>query len=118
MAKKRTTPETKAVTADRAARLYKLLRLLGAGPQKRANLTKRLRLDVRAFYRDLETLYAWGISVQLMNHRYVLEADVEDAISRLPFPDPRLTLGEVQQLAKGRSKAHRKLQRLIAQIVK
>ena len=118
MAKKLSTPETKAVTADRAARLYKLLRLVGASPQKRESLTKRLRLDVRAFYRDLETLHAWGIVVQLVNHRYVLEVDVDDAIARLPFPDPRLTLGEVQLLAKGRTQAHRKLQRLIAQIVK
>ena len=56
--------------------------------------------------------------MQLVNHRYVLEADADEAIALLPFPDPRLTLGEVQQLAKGRTKAHRKLQQLIAQIVK
>ena len=121
MAKKRSAasvPETQAVTADRAARLYKLLRLLAAGPQKRDTLTKRLRLDVRGFYRDLELLHKTGITVRLAAHRYSLEEDADDAIARLPFPDPRLTLGEVQQLAKGKSKAHRKVQGLIAQVVK
>jgi hypothetical protein len=110
--------ETQAVTADRAARLYKLLRLLAAGPQKRDTLTKRLRLDVRGFYRDLELLHRAGITIDLAKHRYTLEQDPDDAIARLPFPDPRLSLGEVQQLAKGRTRAHRKLQQLVGQIVK
>jgi hypothetical protein len=34
----------------------------------------------------------------------------------LPFPDPHLTLGEAQQLAKGRSAAHGKLKKQIADI--
>jgi hypothetical protein len=110
--------ETQSVTADRAARLYKLLRLLAAGPQKRDTLTKRLRLDVRGFYRDLELLHRAGITIDLAEHRYTLEEDADEAIARLPFPDPRLTLGEVQLLSKGRTKAHRKLQQLLAQIVK
>jgi hypothetical protein len=121
MAKKRSTAsssEIKAVTSERAARLYRLLHLLGTGPQKRDALTKRLRLDVRGFYRDLELLHGTGISVSLVNHRYILEEDADEASARLPFPDPRLTLGEVRQLAKGRSKAHRKLQEQLAAIVK
>jgi hypothetical protein len=121
MAKKRSAPsglEIKAVTSERAARLYRLLHLLGRGPQKRDTLTKRLRLDVRGFYRDLELLHSAGISVTLANHRYTLEEDADEAANRLPFPDPRLTLGEVRQLAKGRSKAHRKLQEQLAAIVK
>jgi hypothetical protein len=121
MAKKRTapsTPETKAVTAERAARLYRLLQLLGTGPQKRDALTKRLKLDIRGFYRDLELLHKWGITVSLAKHRYTLEADADEAVALLPFPDPHLTLGEVRQLAKGRSKAHRKLQEQIAAIIK
>jgi len=110
--------ESQAVTADRAARLYKLLRMLGRGPQKRDALTKRLRLDVRGFYRDLEMLHRAGISITLDNHRYTLEEDADEAVARLPFPDPHLTLGEVQLLARGRTKAHRKLQKQLAQIVK
>jgi hypothetical protein len=121
MAKKRSprkAPETQAVTSDRAARLYKLLHLLAAGPQKRDALTRRLKLDVRGFYRDLEMLSKAGITVSLASHRYTLDDDPDDAIAHLPFPDPRLTLGEVQQLAKGKTKVHRKLQGQIAGIVK
>jgi hypothetical protein len=108
---------TQAVTAQRAARLYKLLRLLGQGPQTRASLMRRLKLDVRGFYRDLEVLRAAEITVVLHKRRYCLEDDLDDAIVRLPFPDPHLVLGEAMQLAKGRTKSHRKLKQIIASIV-
>jgi hypothetical protein len=113
MAKKRSprvSPALKAVTDERARRLARLLRLLGTGPQTRAALTRHLRLDVRGFYRDLELLRAAGIAVTLENRRYVLDEPVPQAIDRLPFPDPHLTLGEARQLARGRTAAHRKLQ--------
>jgi len=108
---------TKTVTPERAARLHKLLQLLGTGPQTRSVLMRRLSLDIRGFYRDLEVLRAAGIAVQLQNRRYVLEQDVDEAVARLPFPDPRLTLGEAKQLAKGRTRAHRKLKEQIEAIV-
>jgi hypothetical protein len=116
---KRRTPRraaSKAVTAERAARLVRLLQFLGTGPQMRTALARRLRLDVRSFYRDLELLRSTGIPLLLRNHRYALAEPAEDAIARLPFPDPHLTLGEARQLAKGRSAGHRKLQELIHQI--
>jgi hypothetical protein len=116
---KRRTPSraaSKAVTAERAARLVRLLQFLGTGPQTRTALARRLRLDVRSFYRDLELLRGTGIPLVLSNHRYALAEPAEAAIARLPFPDPHLTLGEARQLAKGRSAAHRKLQELIGQI--
>jgi hypothetical protein len=47
---------------------------------------------------------------------YVLQGKVRDAVARLPFPDPLLTLGEAQQLARGRTPAHKKLKALIAAI--
>jgi hypothetical protein len=106
-----------AVTAQRAARLCKLLRLLGAGPLTRPALARRLRLDVRGFYRDLDLLRGVGISVVLEAGRYRLEGDADKAIARLPFPDPRLTLGEAMQLAKGRTLSHRKLKEQIADII-
>jgi hypothetical protein len=120
MAKKRTTeptPAPKAVTAERAARLYRLLRLVGNGPQTRAVLTRRLHLDVRGFYRDLELLRAAGIVLPVQNRRYTLLEDIEEAVARLPFPDPHLTLGEALQLAKGRTRVHRKLKEQVAQII-
>lgn len=107
----------RAVTPERAKRLYRLLRLLATGPQTRAVLMKRLRLDVRGFYRDLELLRASGIELPLFKRRYTLGMPGDEATDRLPFPDPRLTLAEAVQLAKGRSAAHRKLRGQIARIV-
>ena len=119
MVAKRTSRPTKAqaLTAQRAGRLCKLLRLLREGPQTRPALTRRLRLDVRGFYRDLEWLRDFGIAVVMEDGRYRLEEDADKVIARLPFPDPHLTLGEAMQLAKGRTAAHRKLKGLVKVIV-
>ncbi len=54
----------------------------------------------------------------LKDQRYVLVGSVKDAIARLPFPDPHLSLGEAKQLAKGRSAAHRKLKSQLSRIVR
>ena len=120
MAKKpptRPSPEPRSVSAERAARLCRLLHLLRSGAQTRAALTRRLRLDIRGFYRDLELLRDANIPVSLRSGRYSLDETVAGAVARLPFPDPRLTLGEATQLAKGRTAAHRKLKAQLAQIV-
>jgi hypothetical protein len=109
---------SRSVSGERAERLYRLLQLLGSGPQTRASMIRRLRLDVRGFYRDLELLRAAGIAVALRDRRYTLEETVAAAASRLPLPDPRLTLGEALQLSKGRTPAHRKLKQQIAVIVR
>lgn len=116
--KKSSPVPSRSVSAERAERLYRLLQLLGAGPQTRASVIRRLRLDVRGFYRDLELLRAAGIDVPLRDRRYTLEESVAAATSRLPLPDPHLTLGEAVQLAKGRTPAHRKLKEQIALIAK
>ena len=117
---KRVSPSetSQAVTAERAARLFRLLTLLGAGPQARATLVRRLHLDIRGFYRDLVLLRSAKIDVPLKNQRYALEDPVKEAIARLPFPDPHLTLGEAKELAKGRSPAHRKLRSQLNRIVR
>jgi hypothetical protein len=107
-------PERAGVTLDRFARLYRLVQFLSGGPRTRDRLTRHLRLDVRGFYRDLEVLRAARIGVTLTEGRYALADDPEEALTRLPFPDAHLTLGEAQQLAKGRTKAHRYLQEQIA----
>jgi hypothetical protein len=106
----------KAITTARAARLYRLLSLLGEKPQARAVLTRRLKSGVRGFYRDLEALRKIGIAVNLVKGRYNLEGSADAAQARLPFPETRLTLGEAQQLAKGRTAAHRKLKGQIEEI--
>jgi predicted DNA-binding transcriptional regulator YafY len=105
------------VTAARVARLYRLLRLLAAGPLTRPVLLRRLGLNQRGFYRDIELLRAVGIHVTPRAGRYSLEPGFEAAVELLPFPDPQLTLGEAQRLARGKTIAHRALQARVEQIV-
>jgi hypothetical protein len=108
--------EQTAVTVERASRLYRLLHLLAAGAPNRATLMRRLKLDVRGFYRDLELLRASGIVVEAESRRYRLITPLTDALIRLPLPDPRLTIGEARILARGRSPAHRKLRDHLSRI--
>jgi hypothetical protein len=121
MAAKRGTgasPLARTVTADRARRLYRLLQLLGTGPQSRDTLLRKLRLDIRGFYRDLELLRTAGIGVLLSGGRYRLADELDEAVAQLPFPDPGLTLGEAIELARGRTAAHRKIKAEINRIVR
>jgi predicted DNA-binding transcriptional regulator YafY len=114
MARKKAGPPPAALTAQRAARLYKLLTLLGDGPQTRRLLLTRLKLDVRGFYRDLETLRSFGIAVGPgLDTRYALTGSVDDALARLPFPDPGLNVRDALQLANGTSPASRKLRQRV-----
>jgi predicted DNA-binding transcriptional regulator YafY len=108
----------RAVTAERAARLFRLLQFLRRGQQSREALTRHLGRDDRSFYRDLELLRASGIDLPSSNGSYYLDEAGDAATARLPFPDPVLTLGEAQLLAKGRSPAARKLKKQIAHMVK
>jgi predicted DNA-binding transcriptional regulator YafY len=109
--------EQTAVTVERAARLYRLLHLLAESAPNRATLMRRLKLDVRGFYRDLELLRASGIVVEVQSRRYRLVSSIDEALSRLPLPDPRLTLGECLVLARGRNPAHRKLREHLDRIM-
>lgn len=114
MGRKKVETAPVTLTAQRAARLYRLLSLLGDGPQTRPQLLRRLKLDVRGFYRDLEALRGLGIEVTTGDdNRYALEGHLDDALAHLPFPDPGLNFRDVQQLAKGDTAAHRKLKQRI-----
>jgi hypothetical protein len=106
-------PAPPAVTTERAARLCRLLRLVGERGQSRAALLARLHLDIRSFYRDLQLLREIGILVELREGRYVLEGDAEEVVLQLPFPDPHLTLREAVLLGKGRGATHRKIRDLL-----
>jgi hypothetical protein len=119
MSTKRATASSKAgraVTAERAARLQRLLKLLGKGSRTRPRLLRLLRVDIRTFYRDLELLRECGIEIEVGDRGYVLEDNADRCIARLPFPDPNLTLGEARILAKGRSQVHKKLKKLLKEI--
>jgi hypothetical protein len=111
------TAETAGVTSERFTRLYRMVRLLAASPQPRESLAKRLHLDIRGFYRDLEVLRTAGIVVRVAGGRYGLVGKAEEALTRLPFPDPHLTLGDVRALGKGKSPAHAKLREQIGRLV-
>jgi len=106
-----------ALTADRMARLYRMAQLLGTGPKTRSALLKKLKVDVRGFYRDFEKIRAFGVPMELHDGRYVLLEPVEEALARLPFPDPGLSVQEALQLAKGRTPAHRKLRKRIEELL-
>ena len=120
MGSARKTPVVTAssVSLERAARLYRLVEYLGDGARTRAQILSKLKIDIRTFYRDLELLRLCHIDVSLDNRKYALTAPAREALMALPFPDPCLTLGEAQVLAKGRSKIHQKLRDLLKQIVK
>ena len=120
MAKKRAaaspSPERSAVTPERFARLVRLIHLLADKPLTRQVLTRRLKMDVRGFYRDLGLVRAAGVAIELADGHYHLSDKAGTALGLLPFPDPHLTLAEALLLGKGRTPAHKKLRELIEHI--
>jgi len=114
MGRKKTVAAPGTLTAPRAARLYKMLNLLKDGPQTRRMLLSRLKLDVRAFYRDYETVRGLGITITATpDSRYLLVGSLDDALARLPFPDPGLNVRDALLLASGSTHAHRKLRQRV-----
>jgi hypothetical protein len=120
MAKKRVTAPAaaKSVSLERATRLYQLIQILDTGPKSRAALLRKLKIDIRTFYRDLELLRECKIAVALEKRTYRLEQDATAALANLPFPDPGFTLGEAKVLAKGKSPVHKKLRQMLAAIMR
>ena len=117
MAKKNTTGAA-ALTPSRLERLYKLLTLIAAQARSRDLLSKRLKIDVRGFYRDIEYLRSLDIEIGNENDRYYLVGNLDDALSQLPFPDPGLSLQEALLLARGRTEAHRRLRTRIDHLIR
>jgi len=70
MAKKKATayPVGATLSLVRAARLYRLLSMLGRGPQTRVALIRRLRLGLRGYYRDLEVLRPLTLALSQVPH--------------------------------------------------
>lgn len=111
-------PEPPSVLLNRAIRLHRLVSILGEAPRTRDYLTHRLRIDVRDFYRDLRTLRQARIEISKEGRCFHLQGKVEDAVPRLPFPDPHLTLGQALLLARGRTAAHRRLKQHVERVLK
>jgi hypothetical protein len=120
MGRKKVDASAVSLTPLRAARLYRLLTLLGSGSQTRAFLLRRLKLDVRGFYRDLEALRTLGIEVTTTGDdtRYALDGELDDALAKLPFPDPGLNVRDALQLSIGSTAAHRKLKQRVNSFLK
>lgn len=114
--KRKEPAANKALSRERAGRICRLLRFLGSGSKTRSQILRRLRVDIRTFYRDLELLRQCGIRIGLERRRYMLASTVDQAIACLPMPDIGLTIGEALALAKGRTKVHQRLKKELKQI--
>lgn len=109
MPKAKPTDATAGIAPHRAARLFRLLNLLGGRPQSRPGLLKKLRVDLRSFYRDIEYLRGLGVDITASHGGYVLSAALDDALGKLPFPDPGLSVRDVMHLLNGSVSAKKKL---------
>ena len=105
------------MTSPRAARLVRMLVILSKSAQTRPALMRQLKLDLRGYYRDLVLVRDSGVAVVFADGRYHLRDKLEDAIAKLPCPDPGLTLGEATLVAKGRTPAHKKFQDELALVL-
>lgn len=110
------TSNRRAVTAARVARLFRLLKLLAPGPLARTAVIQKLRINQRGFYRDIEVLRSFGIVLRPQATGYELVGGFDAALDRFPLPDPRLTLGQAQRLARGATPAHQALRAHIARV--
>lgn len=113
----KTIDDKSPITRDRAVRVCKMLTLLSDGPQRRETLIKKLKLNERGFYRELEFLRSHGIAVDPDGNRYHLLCDLDSALAKLPVPDLKLNIREALLLAKGPTSAHRKLQTHLNQLL-
>ena len=116
--KKPPSATSNRMTGDRVERLLRLLRLLADERPARDTVLKKLKQHLRGFYRDLDALRDAGIEVDQVAGRYQLKRPLAEAVERLPFPDPNLTIGEARHLAKGRTSAHRKLKQQLGSFAK
>lgn len=108
--------QVSGVSLDRAKRLFVLLKHLGQGSSTRPAILKKLKIDIRTFYRDLELLREVGIQVMLENQKYQLNGNWQNLAEQLPFPDPGLSLGDARVLSKGKTNVHQKFRAVIQQI--
>jgi predicted DNA-binding transcriptional regulator YafY len=105
------------ITLGRAARLFRLVRLLAEGPRPRDQILAVLGIGLRTFYREVELLRRVGVRIRLLRKQYTLQTTAEQAEGRLPFPDPQLTFAEMRELVQGSGEAARRLAGLYEQVV-
>ncbi len=118
--KRSATPRRRPVvqiTLGRASRLYRLVRILAAGPTSRDSLLDQLTIGLRTYYRELDLLKRCGIKVKRDGKNYQLSSTIPEAEERLPFPDPQLSFAEMAQLAKHPGEASRRLAEILKSVV-
>lgn len=99
------------IAVHRAARLYRLVLLVGEKAKPRDLLLKKLKLDLRGFYRDVEFLRELEIDIAAKDGTYVLSTGLDEALGRLPFPDPGFSIRDAIHLLNGSSAAKKKLKK-------
>lgn len=104
------------ITSARAARLHQLVLLLADGPQLRSRLLSKLGIGLRTFYREVALLARSGVRIRLEKKTYVLHTPSVEAAAALPFPDPQLRFGEVDELRRGTGPAARRLAALYTEV--
>jgi predicted DNA-binding transcriptional regulator YafY len=105
------------ITLQRAARLHRLVRFLAESPRTREAILAQLGVGLRTFYRELELLKRCGVKVRHKNKQYTLMATAEQALGRLPFPDPQLSFAEMAELAACPCPAGKRLAELLASVI-
>jgi hypothetical protein len=106
------------ITLPRAARLHRLVRTLGQISPERDELLTRMGLGLRTFYRELELLRRVGVRVRLVQKRYVLVGTAEEALGKLPFPDPQLTFAEMAELSRCPGPTAQRLAELLERVTR
>lgn len=105
------------ITLARAARLHRLVSILGADPKTRERVLSDLSIGLRTFYRELELLKRVGVKVRLVGKAYELQTSLDEAEGRLPFPDPQLSFAEMAELSRCDCEAGKRLAELLASVV-
>ncbi len=105
------------ITLSRAARLHRLVSILGVQSRTRERILSDLSIGLRTFYRELELLKKVGVKVRLTGKLYELQTSLDEAEGRLPFPDPQLSFAEMAELAKCPCEAGKRLADLLASVV-
>jgi hypothetical protein len=108
--------QTGQISLGRAARLFRLIGLLGQAPTSRDALLKILGIGLRTYYRELQLLKKCGIRVSLSEKVYHLHTSPELAQGRLPFPDPKLSFAEIRELVLGQGPAATRLLELLNRV--
>ena len=80
-------------------------------------ILSELRIGLRTFYRELELLKKCGVKVRHRHKLYHLVPTADEALGRLPFPDPQLSFAEMAELAACDCAAGRRLAELLAAVV-